>query len=57
MMENRQLYLIITFAIYVFEGFLLFISNGIVELALIKHRHLRRQYIILFAQVNQNQII
>ncbi|VDO21616.1 unnamed protein product [Brugia timori] len=50
-MENRELFLTITFAIYAFEGFLLIICNGMVELVLIKHRHLRRQYIILFAQI------
>ncbi|CAG9530910.1 unnamed protein product [Cercopithifilaria johnstoni] len=49
--EDNQLFLMITFAIYAFEGFLLVICNGLIEMALIKHRYLRRQYVILFAQV------
>lgn len=49
--ENRQLILIITFVIYAAEGILLIISNGLVELVLVKHRYLRRQYVILFSQV------
>uniref|UniRef100_A0A8R1TZG7 G-protein coupled receptors family 1 profile domain-containing protein n=1 Tax=Onchocerca volvulus TaxID=6282 RepID=A0A8R1TZG7_ONCVO len=48
---DRELYLIIIFAIYIFQGILLIICNGIVEVVLIKHRHLRRQYIILLAQI------
>ncbi|VDO25442.1 unnamed protein product [Onchocerca flexuosa] len=47
---NKELFLIITFAVYIFQGILLIICNGIVELVLIRHRHLRRQYIILLAQ-------
>ncbi|EFO15165.1 hypothetical protein LOAG_13348, partial [Loa loa] len=50
MLENKELFLIITFIVYAFQGLLIIICNGVVELALIKHRHLRRQYIILFAQ-------
>ncbi|OZC09479.1 hypothetical protein X798_03436 [Onchocerca flexuosa] len=48
---NKELFLIITFAVYIFQGILLIICNGIVELVLIRHRHLRRQYIILLAQI------
>ncbi|CAG9530634.1 unnamed protein product [Cercopithifilaria johnstoni] len=48
--EDNQLFFIITFAIYAFEGFILVISNGLIGIALIKHQYLRRQYLILFVQ-------
>ncbi|MCP9261181.1 hypothetical protein DINM_004569 [Dirofilaria immitis] len=51
MKGNKELYLTITFAVYAFQGFLITICNGIVALVLIKHRHLRRQYMILLAQI------
>uniref|UniRef100_A0A0R3RHX4 G_PROTEIN_RECEP_F1_2 domain-containing protein n=1 Tax=Elaeophora elaphi TaxID=1147741 RepID=A0A0R3RHX4_9BILA len=56
-MSNRELLLIIVFATYAFEGLLLIISNGLVELVLIKHRYLRRQYIILFAQAFADTVL
>lgn len=49
--ENRELFLLITFSFYVFEGFILVIFNGLLELILLKHRDLRRHYVIIFAQV------
>ncbi|VDN41570.1 unnamed protein product [Gongylonema pulchrum] len=42
---------LVTFQIYIIQGLLLVISNGSVVYALARHRHLRRRYVILMAQV------
>uniref|UniRef100_A0A915PXJ5 G-protein coupled receptors family 1 profile domain-containing protein n=1 Tax=Setaria digitata TaxID=48799 RepID=A0A915PXJ5_9BILA len=49
--KNNDLYLKVIFIILTIQGFVLIVSNGAVGLVLMKHQPLRRQYIILSAQI------
>ncbi|VDN07335.1 unnamed protein product [Thelazia callipaeda] len=48
--KNGRLFIVL-FTIFIFQGILLIICNGSVQIVLFKRRHLRRQYLILLAQI------